>query len=63
MLKCFSTIVNAVNPKTGKMQLFFGDVIFAKSREEAQNLCDTMGYEFYIVHDEMVSGQYLFNLN
>lgn len=63
MLKCFSTIVNAINPKTGNMQLFYGDIIFAKDRIEAQRLCDISGYEFYIVHEEIITGRYLFNLN
>ena len=63
MLKCFTTIVNAINPNTGQLQIFFGDIIFAKDIIEAQNLCNTMGYEFYVVHDEIKSGKYLFNLN
>lgn len=61
--KLYSSLVQAVNPKTGKLQVYEGMDIIARSFEEAQESVEIMGLGYYIINEELFEANFIMNLN
>mgnify|MGYP003650447881 CR=1 FL=1 len=54
-MNTFTTLIRAINPKTGKLCLFGGPNIEAISMADAQHKCDTTGMGYCLVDAQLVS--------
>lgn len=61
--KVYSSLFQAVNPFTGKLKVYHGANIIARSFKEAQQSVQVMGLEFLIIDELVAEGNYLICLN
>ena len=52
--KRYMTLIQAINPKTGKIDTFMGPNVIAYSKREANNFCQNNGLGYCVIGDEII---------